>query len=371
MISRRTALLGLAASAAPASAFAAEPNALQQAMSGKPVPGMGAISIRNFRVEREFYEGVRRIGGRDIVTPRDRWLLASDSKAMTATMVARLVEHGVLSWEAPLERMLPNIAPSMRDEYRDVTLVDLLSHRSGLPENARDMDFLLTFVNDAASHPAQRQRYAAAALSDPPVGPKRARAAYSNSGYILAGAIAEHATGEDYRSLMATHVFNPLGMRSATFVGASAPHDNIGHVERRVADQPTDPNPPVYDPSNGVRLTVRDWSRFCIDQMQGEHGRGRLLPTPNYRMLHTRQGEGIYGLGWEVRPSFRGRTGPALLHSGSDGNWYAVAALFPNAGDGALVVANAAYGMDGNTAGDAALGALAADASTPAPAQPQ
>jgi CubicO group peptidase (beta-lactamase class C family) len=59
-------------------------------------------------------------------------LLGSNGKAMTATMVARLVERGVLSWDAPLSQTLPELATDMQAAYREVTLRDLLAHQSGM-----------------------------------------------------------------------------------------------------------------------------------------------------------------------------------------------------------------------------------------------
>jgi CubicO group peptidase (beta-lactamase class C family) len=119
-------------------------------------------------------------------------------------------------------------------------------------------------------------------------------------------------------------------------------------------------------PAGGMRMSLRDWSRFCIDHMRGEHGRGRLLRADSYRFLHAPQGNTRAALGWGAQASAVGRRGPALTHSGSDGNWYALVALFPERGDGVLVAANAAEGMGGDAASIAALRALAASVSEPA-----
>jgi CubicO group peptidase (beta-lactamase class C family) len=372
MLSRRQAILGISASAlAPRVSFAAEPNLLQQAMIDTAVPGMAAMVIRNFRAEREIVAGVRRMGAAAPIRRGDRWHLGSDGKAMTATLIARLVERGVLSWETPLEQMAPDLASVMRAEYRDVTLPDLLSHRSGLPENPRDIDFLITFVRDPTPLPQQRTRYITAALDEPPAVAKRADPSYSNTGFILAGAIAERATGQAYETLMRDELFRPLRMRSVTYESydqREGPDEPIGHTSGRIADQLYDPNPPVMAPSDcGFRLSLRDWSRFCIDQMRGEHGAGRLLRAETYRYLHARQGDKVFALGWEARPRIFGRRGPVINHSGSNGNWMAWAVLFPEIGDGVLVVANSAYGMDGNTVSELVLRQFVQTLSEPAP----
>lgn len=364
MLSRRAVLTGLAASAA-APAFATEIDALHAAMSGRPVPGMAALVIRNFRAEREVVAGVRRIGGADPVVIGDRWHLGSDGKAMTATLIARLVERGVLSWDAPLEAMLPELAPQMLPAYRDVTLPDLLSHRAGFPESVGDFDFLVSFVHDRAPMARQRLRYIAAATAVEATAEKRAEPSYSNTGYLVAAAAAERATGRDFEQLMQAHIFRPLRIRSPTFDAWDNAGELIGHTQGRIADQPYDPNPRFCAPSDGMRLSLRDWSRFCIDQMQGERGHGRLLRRESYRFLHTPQGGTNAALGWFAQPSLAGRRGPVIWHSGSNGNWMAEAVLFPEIGEGALVVANAAYGMEGNVAAREASRALTQTLSAP------
>ena len=63
-------------------------------------------------------------------------------------------------------------------------------------------------------------------------------------------------------------------------------------------------------------------------------------------------------MGWGVQGTIAGRKGPVLVHSGSDGNWYAAVVLFPETGQGVLVAANAGPDMGGDMAVMAALLAL-------------
>lgn len=355
-LTRRQALAGAGAAALiPSTAWGVDANAvLNEALAGTAVPGMAAIVIRNFHAEREIVAGVRRIGGDDQIRRGDRWYLGSDAKAMTATLIAILAEQGVLSWQTPLSEMLPALASTMLPEYRDLTLPDLLSHRTGISPDIADFDLFVSFFEDPAPLSTQRQRYIAVALSRAPVAPKRAEHLYSNTNYYIAAAIVEHATGQEFEALMERLVFAPLRMRSVTREPIAGPREPIGHVNGRVADRfgtaSSDLEPPMGSPSaGGIRLSMRDWARFCIDQMHGEHGNGRLLRNTTYRYLHTPQGDTRYALGWVAQQSVYGRRGPAIYHSGSDGNWIAEAVLFPRIGDGVLVCSNSAYGMDGNT----------------------
>lgn len=361
------ALLSGCASAPPAAAPAVDNSILTQAMAGTTVPGMAGLTIRDMRPQPEMVAGVRRIGTTDAVRPGDRWHLGSDGKAMTATMIARLVERGKLSWTARLDQMLPQLAATMHASYRDVTLPDLLSHHSGLPENVGggDMSFFNTFYDDRAPPADQRLRYAARGLSEAPVVAKRTTNSYSNTGVLVAAVCAEQATGIRYERLMDIEVFGPLRMSSVRFSHLGGPGEPVGHVDGRVADQPHDPNPPMFTPPGGVRVSLPDWAKFCIEHMVGERGQGVLLSAETYRFLHTAQGATTAALGWGVQDHAAGHAGRALVHSGSDGNWFALVALFPDEGNAALVVANAAESMGGDKSTIAGLRALAATFAQP------
>ena len=362
---------GLRASAAES----ADASALAQAMAGKAVPGMAAIVIRDFKAGPELVAGVRVLGAPDPAAQGDRWHLGSDGKAMTATLIARLVETGVLAWDRPLAQMLPDLAETMQPAYRDVTLPDLLSHRAGLPENTSDMAFFARFVDDPEPPTAQRLRYIGACLREAPVGPARAAKSYSNTGPLIAAAAAERATGRAFESLIVSDVFTPLGMGSISFDQFGGPGEPSGHVDGRVANHPQDANPRMFAPAGAMRMTMADWARFCIDHMKGEHGHGRLLREDTYRFLHTAQDAGPDGggsaLGWGAAPHPMNLRGPALTHAGSDGNWNALVCLFPQTGAGVLVVANAGESMGGDPASFAALRALAQGVaeSLPTPSQ--
>lgn len=362
-------LLGGVTAAFGGCATAPAPNTapISEALAATTTPGVTAIVIRDFRAGPELVAGVRAVGNADRVTPGQRWHLGSDGKAMTATLVARLVEARVLAWDRPLSVMLPDLAEAMQPAYRDVTLPDLLSHRAGLPENTADMALFATFYDDPAPLSAQRLRYIAACLREAPVGPARAARSYSNTGYIIAGACAEHAAGRAFEDLIMSQVFAPLAMRSVSFEQFGAPGEPQGHVDGRVADHQRDANPHMFAPAGGMRMTMNDWARFCIDHMQGEHGRGHLLRTDTYRFLHAGQGDTGAALGWGAAPHPMNLRGPALTHSGSDGNWYALVCLFPQTGNGVLVAANAAESMHGDRVATTLMHTLARTVAAPLP----
>lgn len=369
MISRRIVLAGAALAAGAADARAAEADILSRHMANTTTPGMAALIIRNCRAEREIVTGVRVISESAPVERGDRWHLGSDGKAMTATMIARLVERGVLAWDRPLAVMLPHLAGSMSEAYRDVMLPDLLSHRSGMASDA-DTAFFASFYDDSAPLQAQRARYIETVLRAAPVAPKRAEMSYSNNAVVVAAACAEHATGRDFETLMLQEVFRPLRMRSTRFEQFGGPGEPSGHVDGRVANQPRDANPRMFAPAGGISMSLLDWSRFCIEHMRGRRGHGRILSGETYRFLQAPQGDTVAALGWGHLETAVGRRGPALFHAGSDGNWTALVMLFYETGNGVLVASNAFTGMRGDRAANEAMRAFCATIAEPAPAQP-
>ena len=86
--------------------------------------------------------GVRKRGTKSRATPNDLWHLGSNTKAMTATLVARLIEQGQLSWDTTVADVFSDKDFEIHPDFRGVTLLQLLSHRAGLPPNLNLPDYL-------------------------------------------------------------------------------------------------------------------------------------------------------------------------------------------------------------------------------------
>lgn len=326
------------------------------ALTGTQTPAMGAVVIRDGKIAGEGVRGIRRNDSPEQVKLDDVWHIGSDGKPMTATLIAKLVDRGKLSWTATLAQLLPDLADKMRPEYRTVTLADLLRHRGGFAHDTSNLAFFKTFYRDARALPEQRLSYVSQTLTEPPAVPPGTAFSYSNTGFILAAVIAERIAGVSYEDLMRQEIFQPLGMTSVGF-GATRDDQNSGHHDGKPAPS-EEANPAMFAPAGNMYMTLRDWAKFCSDQMAGARGRGRILKPATYQMMQTPVPGTANGLGWGVADSVLGRKGPALTHAGSDGNWYALVVLFPQTGNGVLVAANAAEDMGGDKAAKAALQAL-------------
>lgn len=335
---------------APASATQAAPAVslqarLEASMAGSKVPALGAVLIRHGRVTELAVAGLRAKGEAEPVQRGDVWHLGSNGKAMTATMVARLVERGVLSWDAPLSQLLPELAADMQVSYRDTTLRDLLTHQAGLQPDI-DESWAAVFYKDKRSLHEQRLAFARIALAQTPAFARGAGDGYSNSGVLIAGLAAERATGLPYEALMQRELFEPLGLRSAAF-GATHRGQPLGHKAGKPLEGVESDNPAVLAPAGGITMSLEDWARFAIDQMAGEQGRGQLLKAQTYRLLHqpAREG-GKFAPGWRAQNSMAGVTARHLAHTGSNGAWFALIVLKPDTEDAVLVTSNASEDVD-------------------------
>jgi CubicO group peptidase (beta-lactamase class C family) len=240
-------------------------------------------------------------------------------------------------------------------DYREVTLLQLLNHRAGLPH-----DVPWSQLGQDLSPTRQRRNLLARGLKVPPGSKPGTKYEYSNVGYALAGLMAEQVAGRPWETLMRERLFEPLAMTSAGFgpPGTSGKLDQPwGHRPEGDKFKPVQKdNAPALGPAGTVRCSVPDWARFAILHMGGEQGRPRLLEQATFRKLHTPPSGSEYAAGWVVldRPWAGGL---ALTHSGRNTMWYATVWLAP-ARDFALLVATNAGGDAASAACDEAVGVL-------------
>jgi CubicO group peptidase (beta-lactamase class C family) len=336
-----------AAQAREAADLGAELEALR---AESQLPALGAALVTRDGSVDVWVAGTRRAGGEERVEAGDRWHLGSCTKSMTATLIALLVARGDLEWDALLGDLLPDLAGEMHLDYTDVTLVELLSHRAGItnaPAASTTFDFAAPLVQ-------QRAAVARAVLTAPPVHAPRGAILYSNVGVLIAGHVAEVATGKTWEELMQELLFRPLGMTSAGFgpPGTAGTCDQPrGHSEqgKPVEPGPGADNPAMLGPAGTVHASLADWAKYVQLHLRGARGDvevGELTLTRDaFARLHTPYpGPGQrYALGWGVeRRPWAGGDGTALWHNGSNTMWYCVSWLGLENGVAALVATNVA-----------------------------
>ena len=284
--------------------------------------------------------GVRKAGTTVAVTTDDQWHLGSDTKAMTASLIGLLVERGKLKWDSTIEHVFPELADKLSPEFRKVSLLQLLSHRAGLPANTNWRALSLK-----GSVTEQRQAAVLAAASIKLDSEPGTRFSYSNWGYVVVGAMAEKVTGARWEDLVTEYLFKPLGMKSVGFGGTGTPgkvDQPWGHGENGkpvLGNGPAVDNPPVMGPAGTVHCTLSDWAKFVADQLRGDRGGPGLLKRATYERLHTPPFGGDYALGWLVTQREWGG-GTVFTHAGSNTMNFAVVWVAPKRDFAVLVVSN-------------------------------
>src|SRR6185369_3637125 len=138
--------------------------------------------------------GVRKAGGTEAATMGDKFHLGSDTKAMTATLMAVLVEEGKLKWTTTVGEVFGDEVKGMDAGWKGVTLEQLLTHRAGAPGNL-DAGGLWGRLGERKGTPTQqRMELLDGVVTRPPVNPPGTKFEYANAGYAIAGAMAEKVT---------------------------------------------------------------------------------------------------------------------------------------------------------------------------------
>lgn len=323
------------------------------------LPALAAVLVRGRVILEQAAVGSRAAGGQALVTLDDHWHIGSLTKAVTATLVAVLVERGTVGWSLTVGQAFPGLVDSIRPEYVDVRLDELLQHVGGTVEDVTRAPSWRALLTNSSPILVQRRRLAVELLQLPPGGP-RGTYRYSNAGYVIAGAMIEAVTGESWEDLLRRDVFGPLGMTASGFGApgvAGAVTEPRGH--RRVGDGwvPLEPGPfadnrAALGPAGTVNTTLADYERFMAAHLAGARGEaGGLLSPTTFATLHNPAPGSDYAFGWGVtRRDWAG--GTVLVHSGSNTMWYATVWIAPERNLAMFAVTNA--GGDTGAQGTAA-----------------
>ena len=349
--------------------------------------GMAAAVLRGERIIAQGAAGVRKRGTGQRITFDDRFHLGSCTKAMTATLVAMLVEEGKLNWTTTLGELFADTVKPMHPAWEKVTLRQVLAHRAGLPFEPDGLNPVFSTFRELmrpprarlGTLPQQRLEIARQALSRPPGIPPDTKYWYSNVGYVLAGAVLEQLTGRAWEELMRERLFQPLGISTGGF-GPPGTADKTeqawGHSP--VLGKPLDPRSPAaelplfYGPAGLAHMTVTDWAKFLAVHLRGDpanpHCQAALLKLDTFAEMHavapatTSKGWVIRGLnflatgdaapavtycaGWLIstaswaKGTQPGDTGRRLWHAGSNGRWNAGVVIAPEIDFAVLVACN-------------------------------
>ena len=329
---------------------------IQRVMQTFTVPGLSVAIVKDGKVMLAKGYGIRRMGERAPADARTRFGIASNTKLFTATALALLVEEGKIEWDKPVIGYLPAFA--MSDPYvtRELTVRDLLVHRSGLGLGAGDLLWWPPSTYNRKEI-ARRIRYIPLATSF------RSAYAYDNVLYLVAGELIEAVSGRSWEEFVRSQILVKVGM-SDTEVrhsGATAggnvagTHAEVNDTVRPVAPFASDNT----NPAGGIMSGAADMAKWMMVQLDsGRVSDGSRLFTPaSARQLwrevtptpignmppdlaalsHLQPRMAGYALGLNVR-DYRGRI--LLQHTGGLPGYLSKVAMIPELRLGVAVLTN-------------------------------
>ena len=313
------------------------------------VPGLAIAVVKDDSVVFAKGYGVRKLGTHDSVDTHTLFANASTTKAFTSFVVELTADDGKLRLDEPVVTYMPALQLFDPVATRQITVADLLSHRTGLPES----DFI--WYDDTSSFGTimRRQGYV------PFNAPVRSHFEYQNITYALAGEIAAQRARTSWEKLVHDRILTPLGMRE-TFTGTpdesahrdiAFAHDYVNDTVRVIPRYMTD----NIAPAGAMYSSVSDmaiWMRFLLDSAR--LGGKRVLSARGYadlfaphilvddkqfyptaKLTHPRFQ--AYGQGWFLE-DYRGEF--VAFHTGSIDGMVAIVGLIPERRLGVVIFAN-------------------------------
>ncbi|MES2935573.1 MAG: serine hydrolase domain-containing protein [Pseudomonadota bacterium] len=310
----------------------------------KGLPAVAVVVIEQDQIELAV-SGKRRIDAADSIGINDQFQIGSLTKAVTATLIARLVEKKKLRWDSSLSEVFPAWRDLMRPEWKSVTVQQLLRHRSGLPRDFSETDFLGLQPQLSGNMQLDRATAGLWFLQQPPVFAADSQYAYSNLGYMIVGLMAEAVGGDSYENLLAREVLTPLQMQASFgFPEDAGPGTPAGHVMANGIWQVAQNTPETQlwlaavAAAGGLNLSVADYGRFLREQLRGLAGKSNFLTQANFNLMHMPV-DG-YGFGWII--AIAPDLGTVSVHDGSAGSYFGSAALVPHRNVAVAVLCNCA-----------------------------
>ncbi|MFH8252463.1 serine hydrolase [Microbacterium sp. B2969] len=328
-------------------AIADLPASVKAAMDATGTPGIavGVVYDDELRFAKGY--GVRDVDSGDPVDPETVFAIASVSKSVGMTVVARAIDDGVVAWDTPVADNLAGFALSDPYVGSHVTIGDMYAHRSGLYEHAGDE---LEEIGYDRATIIERMRYI-------PLEPFRTTYHYGNFDITTAAESVAQAAHEDWADLSDRLIYEPLGMDSTSsrFSDLEERDDRaLGHVEvdGEWIVNPEQRQPDEQSPAGGVSSNVEDlavWMRMLLNEGQVDGAEfidpATLLPAMSPQsvsapapVLGSRSG--FYGYGFNVSTTAGGmvdvnHSGAFALGTGT------IVKMLPAAGLGIIVLANA------------------------------
>jgi CubicO group peptidase (beta-lactamase class C family) len=317
---------------------------IEQALKDYQIPGLAVGVVVDGHVVYAKGFGYRDAEKKLPVDPKTLFAVGSITKAFTTFVAGNLVDEGLIAWDQPVFDVLPEFR--MRDNYatQNVTIRDLLTHRSGMPRH----EFVWYNSNMTKEELLHRIRYLE------PSHEIRERYQYNNLMYFIAGCALEKASGKTWKQLVTERILKPLEMKATNFsVEEMLKTSNFAnpYVEKKGTLQKVPfRNLTLIGPAGSLNSNIDDLTRWVQLHLNGGIYKGHQMISPaTLQELHAPQVVisgapetketrlSAYGIGWRV-DSYRSHY--LISHDAVSDGFTSVVALIPDKNVGVIVLAN-------------------------------
>ncbi|MES2857533.1 MAG: serine hydrolase domain-containing protein, partial [Bdellovibrionota bacterium] len=318
------------------------------------MPGVSARIFENGKAHFEFDSGTRALGTNVKVERADLWHIGSCTKPMTAVLIAQLVDEKKLSWSTKVSEIFKT--HSMAKDVGEITIEEILAHRSGLEDIAKlENGALWPKLFDPKLEVAKARRMLVdGILKAELIAPHGTKTEYSNSGYVLLGAIIEKIRKTSWESATEERIFKPLSMNSCGFGPAgkqnlNRPTQPWGHLfskDKLTAIRPDEnaDNPRALGPAGTIHCSSDDVAKFFSMLGVGfkEKQDTKVLKSSSLEKLLSASADPVYthmSLGRHEREWAKGTS---FAMAGSNTFNYTIIGIAPGTGRTFVVNTNSA-----------------------------
>lgn len=331
---------------------------VNKAMDISPSVGIAIAVVKDGEVIHSKGYGIKSIENKKKVDEHTLFAIASNSKAFTTAALSILVDEGKLKWQDKVIDHIPEF--KMYNDYvtANFTILDLLTHRSGLGLGAGDLmifpdgaDFTIKDVLNSFQYQKSTSAF-------------RTKFDYDNLLYIVAGEVVAQVSGMSWADFIQSRIFVPLGMNNSVPTNSrlqenanlALPHDSESEQIKQLPTYDSD----LVAAAGGIYASVNDLSKWMIMQLnRGKYGKdlsSELFSEKQQNEMwkpHTNTGFTVkpnprtnshffaYGLGWGLKDA-KGKI--VISHTGGLPGMLSRTILAPELNLGIVVLTNSLPG---------------------------
>lgn len=325
---------------------------IKNAVDSFLIPSMSAAVYKNGNLVFNFAYGIQDIHSKLPVNNKQPYHIGSITKSVTATMIGYLVEEGKLKWETRIIDIFPKL-DSLHSSYTNATIVQLLSHTSGIVDLFTADDWQLMKYDTLTSPRQQKTDLMIKGLKNPKNLATGKDWSYANLNYTIASLLAEQVSNKTWKELVQTYIEENMDIQMGFGWARDSGSNTVpkGHV--LISDIHDGYIPPagtvkftdIYEvwgpdfphkvpisiqPAGDIYMKVSDLAKYGSFHINGLESGIKGLSKANFKILHNPILEN-YALGWNIISEGTASL-PGIVqhqHLGSAGTFSAVLAIFP------------------------------------------